>query len=96
MPTFTPPATGSLYVVFPFPGGTAPDRATAERLVRRFVELSGFCESSLVVEFWPKTGIDFLVPECIPRIWLFAIVAAVGAAVAVAVGLFVFKRRLVG
>ena len=95
MHTFAPLATGPLYVVFPFPGGTVPDRATAERLVRRFVELSGFCESPLVVEFWPKTGIDFLVPECTPRTLLFAIVAAVGAAVAVAVGLLMLKRRLV-
>jgi len=95
MHTFAPLATGPLYVVFPFPGGTAPDRATAERLVRRFVELSSFCESPLVVEFWPKTGIDFLVPECMPRTWLFAMVAAVGVAIAVAVGLLMLKRRLV-
>jgi len=43
---------GPLYVVFPYSNDTAPDRTTAERLVRRFVELSGFCKSPLVVEFW--------------------------------------------
>jgi len=96
MHTFALLATGPLYVVFPYPNATAPDKAVAERLVRRFVELSGYCESPLAVELWPKTGIDFLVSECMPRTWLFAIAAAIGVAVAVAVGLLMSKRRHVG
>jgi len=83
-------STGPLYVVFPYPNGTAPDRAAAERLVRRFVELSGYCESPLVVEFWPKTGFEPL-PAYPQPLWPY--VAAVGATVAVAVGLLVFARR---
>jgi len=73
---------GPLYVTVEYPSGTMPDSATAERLVRRFVELSGFCKSPLVVEFWPR-------PE-LPPTWLFAVV---GAALAVAVGLLVLTRR---
>jgi len=82
---------GPSYVIFPYPNGTAPDRATAERLVRRFVELSGFCKSPLVVEFWPKTGYELFyeAPQTPP--WPF--VAVIVAAVVVAVGLLVLARR---
>jgi len=82
---------GPSYVIFPYPNGTAPDRATAERLVRRFVELSGFCKSQLVVEFWPKTGYElFHKPGASPLpLWI----PAVGAAVAAAVALFATRRR---
>jgi len=91
--TFAPPATGPLYVVFPYPNGTSPNRAAAERLVHRFVELSGYCESPLVVEFWPKTGFEPL-PAYPPSLWPYA--AVVGAVAAVAIGLLVLKRRFVG
>jgi len=74
---------GPVYVVFSYPNGTVLDKTTAERLVRRFVELSGFCKSPLVVEFWPRPGLG-------PRsLWQYA----VAAAIAVAVGLFVLARR---
>jgi len=88
---FTVGKVGPVYVVFPYPNGTAPDRATAERLVRRFVELSGFCESPLVVEFWPKTEFEPMLPVGLPPLWPYA--AAVGAALAVAVVLLVLTRR---
>jgi len=83
---------GPLYVIFPYPNGTAPDRATAERIVRRFVELSGFCKSPLVVEFWPKTGYElYEAPFYETPHWPYA--ATIGVAVAMAVGLLVFARR---
>jgi len=66
-------STGPLYVVFPYPNGTAPDKAVAERLVRRFVEPSGFCENPLVVEFWPKTGFEPL-PAYPQHLWPYAAV----------------------
>jgi len=84
-------STGPLYVVFPYHNATAPDKATAERLVRRFVKPPGYCESPL--EFWPKTGFEPL-PAHTPPLWPFA--AAVGAVATVAVGLLMLKRRLVG
>jgi len=82
---------GPVYVVFPYPNGTMPDRATAERLVRRFVELSSFCKSPLVVEFWPRP--EFKPPSMEHSQPLWPYVAAVGAALAVAVGLLVLVRR---
>jgi len=78
-------------VIIPYPNGTAPDSATAERIVRRFVELSSYCESPLVVEFWPKTEPEPVLPVGLPPLWPYA--AAVGAALAVAVGLLVLTRR---
>jgi len=74
---------GPSYVIFPYPNGTVLDKTTAERLVRRFVELSGFCKSPLVVEFWPRPGLE---PQ---PLWQYA----VAVALAVAVGLFVLTRR---
>jgi len=91
--TFAPLATGPLYVVFPYPNGTAPDRAAAERLVRRFVELSGYCENPLVVEFWPMTGFEPL-PAYPQPLWPY--VAIMGAVAAVAVSLLMLKRRHMG
>jgi len=81
---------GPSYVVFPYPNGTAPDRAAAERLVRRFVELSGFCKSPLVVEFWPKTGYElFHGPDASPLpLWIHA-----AGAIVAAVALFATRRR---
>jgi len=82
---------GPLYVVFPYPNGVAPDRAVAERLVRRFVELSGYCEDPLVVEFWPWPEYNPVLMVGMPPLWPY--IAAVGAALAVAVGLLVLTRR---
>jgi len=81
---------GPIYVVVAPPNATAPDETTAERIVRRFVELSGFCKSPLVVEFasWPRSKQPPM--EHSPSLWPFA---AVGAALAVAVGLLVLARR---
>jgi len=82
---------GPLYVIIPYPNGTAPDSATAERIVRRFVELSNYCKSPLVVEFWPKTEPEPMLPVGLPPLWPYAIVAE--AALAVAVVLLVLARR---
>jgi len=78
---------GPFYVAFSYPTGTAPDRATAERLVRRFVELSGFCKNPLVVELWPRPGHELSYET---SLWLYV---AVGVAFAVAVGLVLVRRR---
>jgi len=80
---------GPVYVAFPYPSGTAPDEATAERIVRRFVELSSFCKSPLVVEFWAKRGYELALIKYSQLLWPFA----VEVAVAVTVGLLVLTRR---
>jgi len=96
---------GPLYVVFPYPNCTAPDEATAERLIRRFVELSGFCKSPLVAEFWPKTECEQVAASSTeysphprpnattiePTAAVYAV--AVVALAAVAVGLVLTRRR---
>jgi len=80
---------GPLYVILPYLSSTAPDGATAERLVRRFVELSGFCKSPLVVEF--RLRVKPPPPPHSPPLWPY--IAAVGAALAVAIGLVLTRRR---
>jgi len=82
---------GPLYVVLPYPNGTVLDKATAGRLVRRFVELSGFCKSPLVVEFWPRPGYELPSMEQSPPLWPFTAVGAVVAAVAVS--LYMIKKQ---
>ncbi len=49
---------GPCILVFPYPNGTMPDVKTAERVVRRFVELAGVCKTPMVAEFWPRTGFE--------------------------------------
>jgi len=83
---------GPYMLVFPYPNGSAPpDRATAEKVVRRFIQLAGVCRSPMVVEFWPKTGYE-LAPERRDQTPLFLAVAAGIAAVATA-AVFILKRR---
>jgi len=92
---------GPLYVMAPYPNGTAPDRATAERFVRRFVELSGFCKSPLAVEFLPNTVYNPVVvvssteysPPPQPKAATIETTAVIVAAVVVAVALLVLARR---
>ncbi|MEM1597127.1 MAG: hypothetical protein QXP31_06080 [Pyrobaculum sp.] len=84
-------SVGPVYLVFPFPNGTAPDKATVEKVVKRFIELSGWCQSPVVAEFWPKTGVElFYAQDQATPLFLPAAVAA-AAALAVAFGLV--KRR---
>jgi len=82
---------GPLYVVLPYPNGTVLDKATAGRLVRHFVELSGFCKSPLVVEFWPRPGYELPSMEQSPPLWLYIFVA--GAAVAAVAPSATRRRR---
>jgi len=94
-----PGRVGPYLLVFPYPNGSAPpDRATAEKVVRRFIQLAGVCKSPMVVEFWPKTGFQKLVerrgyaPLLVDTPLFLA--AAVGvAAVATAAVLILKKRR---
>ena len=83
---------GPYMLVFPYPNGSAPpDRATAEKVVRRFVELAGVCRSPMVAEFWPKTGYERATGrrDYTP---LFLAAAAGVAAIATA-AVFILKRR---
>jgi len=80
---------GPLYVVFSYLSGATPDRATAERFVRRFVELSSYCESPLVVEFWPRPGVELALITFLLFLWLSAVV---GAALIVAAVFLVITR----
>jgi diadenosine tetraphosphate (Ap4A) HIT family hydrolase len=84
---------GPYMLVFPYPNGSAPpDRVTAEKVVRRFVELAGVCRSPMVVEFWPKTGYERATGRR-DQTPLFLAVAAGAAAVATAAVLILKKRR---
>jgi hypothetical protein len=77
-------------------GRLRPDRVTAEKVVRRFVELAGVCRSPMVVEFWPKTGYEWATgrrdytPLLVDTPLILAVAA--GAAVATA-AVFILKRR---
>jgi hypothetical protein len=84
---------GPYMLVFPYPNGSAPpDRVTAEKVVRRFIQLAGVCRSPMVVEFWPKTGYE-LAPG--RRDYTPLILAAAAGAVAVVpiAAMFILKRR---
>ena len=82
---------GPAYVVFPYPSGVVPDKATVERLVRRFVELSGFCKTPLVVEFRPKPELKPQPMEHSPPLWPYAV--AIATIAAINIGFVVFARR---
>jgi hypothetical protein len=83
---------GPYMLVFPYPNGSAPpDRATAEKVVRRFVELAGVCRSPMVVEFWPKTGFQRLVERRDYTPLLVAVTAGIAAVATAAV--FILKKR---
>jgi hypothetical protein len=79
-------------------GRLRPDRVTAEKVVRRFIELAGVCRSPMVVEFWPKTGFQKLVerrgyaPLPVADTPLILAAAAGVAAIATA-AVFILKRR---
>ncbi|AFA38967.1 hypothetical protein Pogu_0940 [Pyrobaculum oguniense TE7] len=73
---------GPVVVVFPYVNGTPPDEGTAKRLVGRFVELAGFCPQPLVVEFWPKTGVEYLVGRANYASYAVPIIALAVAALA--------------
>jgi hypothetical protein len=89
---------GPYILVFPYPNGSAPpDRATAEKVVRRFIQLAGVCRSPMVVEFWPKTGFQKLVERrndtpLLPVVEMFLAAAAGVAAIATA-AVFILKKR---
>jgi hypothetical protein len=83
---------GPYFLVFPYPNGSAPpDRATAEKVVRRFVELAGVCRSPMVAEFWPKTGYERAVGRRDYTPLLLAVAA--GAAAVATAAVFILKRR---
>ena len=83
---------GPYLLVFPYPNGSAPpDRATAEKVVRRFVELAGVCRSPMVAEFWPKTGYERAAGRRDYTPLLVAVAAGIAAVITAAV--FILKRR---
>jgi hypothetical protein len=83
---------GPYFLVFPYPNGSVPpDRVTAEKVVRRFVELAGVCRSPMVAEFWPKTGYEWATGRRDYTPLILAVAAGI-AAVATA-ALFILKRR---
>ncbi len=84
---------GPYMLVFPYPNGSAPpDRATAEKVVRRFIELAGVCRSPMVVEFWPKTGYEWAAGRRDYTPLILAVVAGAAAVVPIA-AMFILKRR---
>ena len=88
-----PGRVGPYLLVFPYPNGSAPpDRATAEKVVRRFIQLAGVCRSPMVVEFWPKTGYERATGRRDYTLLLLAAAAGAAAIVPIAV-MFILKRR---
>ncbi len=88
---------GPYIVIFTYPSGTAlPDRVTAEKVVRRFVELAGVCRSPMVVEFWrygldPVRGYILLFVAAVAGVLFVATVMGVAAVATAAV--FILKKR---
>lgn len=83
---------GPRVFVFPYPNDTRPpDEKTAEKIARRFVELSGYCKSPLILEFWPKTGYDkFTQPsDAPPPLWAVALLIALASPAAI----YLHRRR---
>jgi hypothetical protein len=83
---------GPYMLVLPYPNGTSPpDRATAEKVVRRFIELAGVCRSPMVVEFWPKTGYELATLRRDYTPLILAVAAGIAAVATAAV--FILKKR---
>jgi len=83
---------GPYLLVFPYPNGSAPpDRVTAEKVVRRFIELAGVCRSPMVVEFWPKTGYEWAAERRGYTPLILAVAAGIAAVATAAV--LILKRR---
>ena len=83
---------GPYFLVFPYPNGTSPpDRVTAEKVVRRFVELAGVCRSPMVAEFWPKTGYEWPAGRRDYTPLILAVAAGIAAIATAAVS--ILKRR---
>mgnify|MGYP000028702845 CR=1 FL=1 len=86
-------------MIFTYPSGTAlPDRATAEKVVRRFIELAGVCRSPMVVEFWheiyglnPIRGYILLFVAAVAGVLFVATVMGVAAVATAAI--FILKKR---
>jgi hypothetical protein len=80
-------------LVFPYPNGSAPpDRVTAEKVVRRFIQLAGVCRSPMVVEFWPKNGYELATGRLDYTPLILAAAAGAVAVVPIA-AMFILKRR---
>jgi hypothetical protein len=48
---------GPYIVIFTYPSGTAlPDRVTAEKVVRKFIELAGVCKAP----WWSSSGVKYI------------------------------------
>jgi hypothetical protein len=90
---------GPYIVKFTYPSGKAlPDRATAEKVVRRFIELAGVCRSPMVVEFWreiywlgPVRDYISLFVAAVAGVLFVATVMGVAAVATAAV--FILKKR---
>ena len=83
---------GPYMLVFPYPNGSAPpDRATAEKVVRRFIELAEVCRSPMVAEFWPKTGYEWATGRRDYTPLILAVAAGIAAVATAAV--FILKKR---
>ncbi len=84
---------GPYMLVFPYPNGSAPpDKATAEKVVKRFIQLAGVCRSPMVAEFWPKTGYEWATGRRDQTPLLLAAAAGAAAVVPIA-AMFILKRR---
>ena len=90
---------GPYIVIFPYPNGSAPpDRATAEKVVRRFIQLAGVCRSPMVVEFWHEIyGVDpvrgYISLFVAAAVGVLFVATVMGVAAVATAAVFILKKR---
>jgi hypothetical protein len=90
---------GPYIVIFTYPSGTAlPDRVTAEKVVRRFIELAGVCRSPMVVEFrreiyWLGPVRDYILSFVAAVAGVLFVATVMGVAAVATAAVFILKKR---
>jgi hypothetical protein len=90
---------GPYIVKFTYPSRTAlPDRVTAEKVVRRFIELAGVCRSPMVVEFWREIYWlgpvrDYISLFVAAAVGVLFVATVMGVAAVATAAVFILKKR---
>jgi hypothetical protein len=90
---------GPYIVIFTYPSGTAlPDRVTAEKVVRKFIELAGVCKSPMVVEFWREIYWlgpvrDYISLFVAAAVGVLFVATVMGVAAVATAAIFILKKR---
>ncbi len=90
---------GPYIVIFTYSSRTAlPDRVTAEKVVRRFIELAGVCRSPMVVEFrreiyWLGPVRDYISLFVAAAVGVLFVATVMGVAAVATAAVFILKKR---